>query len=682
MRRSVHRLISATTRFDSVTNGALSLMADVARLYLMRIGEASRARADLATCPKRCNSWDGQAHDTVTDDETLLPRRMSAGDFCEIPPSEERSSAAQPGLSKKDDADDDIDSMLDGLNLGCLLLHDMDECIADDIAGAIPPHLPPLVSLAEPSEEENIADLSVNDKQPTFNATIASTVTSSIVIETAEPENVAEGSPENTRAQVLQVAMSSLAELDPEIVKDKPLYAFYRQDTKFDATCAPDEALPDFEIPEDAYDSSVEVIARQLAKVDKIKPGQPMFLQGNSTQRNVLGDLEEQWRQARYSQLEDIDDSVAVLALQEMESSSTPLRPQRLDDSEDSLHIDYSADTHRDDSHVDTDIDMEQQEIQCSDIGLAEDVLDMDMDVDMDLDILGILPDDQEMDGSRHGTDIDEPLLESSTLDTQDHLEPAKEDVEEPLVPVDLPISSGLRGTDREHWAHEWLTPEMKDRLCRMSADDIVPCDSLFLDDPWITNRNAIDDIARAFVDSEGGGHLHEAMPSEKLGPHGRKAPGSSVSALRWTLHQAMQTRGASSTESLYTGRSSLAGGVAGDGVDQYISRMFSLIRPSAEEEAEQVVSGALSAAKDKEAGASGDSRKAAPEQDKLMVQLIAGAEKRVPWSQNKLDIHVIESNIANRVPQKAEVSQPVLPTSLADMPLASRLSFHPASLN
>ncbi|KAJ2434469.1 hypothetical protein GGF42_009220, partial [Coemansia sp. RSA 2424] len=193
--------------------------------------------------------------------------------------------------------------------------------------------------------------------------------------------------------------------------------------------------------------------------------------------------------------------------------------------------------------------------------------------------------------------------------------------------------------------------------------------------------RNTIDDIARAFVDSEGGGHLHEATPLEGVGPHGHSAPNGSGSALRWTLHHLMQAKGANAAESLYTGRSSLAGGISGDGVTQYLSHMFSLIRPSAEEEAEQVVSGALRLPKDKDKDKDkGASAKAVPEQAKLMEQLIAGAEKRVPWSQNKLDIHSIESMIVNRAPQKAEAVPQAIPTPSVDTPLASKQPSQPPS--
>ncbi|KAJ2817068.1 hypothetical protein FBU31_006351, partial [Coemansia sp. 'formosensis'] len=268
-------------------------------------------------------------------------------------------------------------------------------------------------------------------------------------------------------------------------------------------------------------------------------------------------------------------------------------------------------------------------EVPCTDITLAEDVLDMDMDVDIDLDILNSLP-DARMDGSLHGSDFGDPLFDSN-IDMPDFSEPTLPNVVDgtpeppaPLEPVDLPISSGLRGTGKDHWAQEWFTPAMGNRLCQLTAEDVTPCDSLFLSNPWVNNRNSIDDVARAFVDSEGGGHLHEITPLDGAGPHGHNAPNGSGSALRWMLHHLMQTKGANAAESLYTGRSSLAGGVSGDGVAQYLSRMFSLIRASAEEEAEQVVSGALRLSKDKDKDASA---KAAPDQDKLTEQLIAASK-------------------------------------------------------
>ncbi|KAJ2397617.1 hypothetical protein GGI05_000558, partial [Coemansia sp. RSA 2603] len=40
MRQKVQRLVSSTTRFDRVASGALAFLSDIARLYLLRIGEA------------------------------------------------------------------------------------------------------------------------------------------------------------------------------------------------------------------------------------------------------------------------------------------------------------------------------------------------------------------------------------------------------------------------------------------------------------------------------------------------------------------------------------------------------------------------------------------------------------------------------------------------------------------
>ncbi|KAJ2874049.1 hypothetical protein GGH93_002736 [Coemansia aciculifera] len=773
MRRSMHRLISATTRFDSVTGGALSLMADIARLYLMRIGEASRARADLANrtepnlydvcdastidlgldwsslhtwvgdwkadvgtslpsairnrtdsqmlgvpassdkrrsdaddseylaSPKRRNSWDGRAYDAATDDESLLPRRMSDGDLLNSPTIGPCNGAAHDSVPGNTDAGDDIEAMLSGLDLSCLLLDDVD--MAD---GIIPPHLPPLVPMVvEPAEDERSSgDIAASaGSEPSAaraavlgaeangtSATHARDVSTSASINGGESmgsEADADDGPESEVARLLQIASSSLSALPPLIVKDKPLYGFYRPETKFDESCAPDDALPDFDVPEEAYMPALESIAQHLALVDKVKPGHPMFLQGDATKRNVLGDFEEQWRQARHSQYQNISDEIADLAIQEMDESPMPMRPQRLDHSEDTLILDPSVIAHKvDDYHVpavsisnnnDVEGEVEHVEVPCTDITIAEDILDMDMDVDIDLDILNSLPDTR-LDGS----DFGDPLFDSS-LDMPDFSEPTLPNVDEtpeppaPLEPVDLPISSGLRGTGKDHWAQEWFTPAMGNRLCQLTAEDVTPCDSLFLVNPWVNNRNSIDDIARAFVDSEGGGHLHEATPLEGAGPHGYSAPNGSGSALRWMLHHIMQTKGANAAESLYTGRSSLAGGISGDGVTQYLSRMFSLIRASAEEEAEQVVSGALRLSTDKDKDAS---TKAVPEQDKLTEQLIAGAEKRVPWSQNKLDIHTIESKIVNREPQKAEIPPQMLPTPSVDTPLASRRPSLPTS--
>ncbi|KAJ2747088.1 hypothetical protein GGI20_000793 [Coemansia sp. BCRC 34301] len=763
MRRSIHRLISATTRFDSVTGGALSLMSDIARLYLMRIGESSRARADLANrtepnlydvChasavdlgvdwmslrawvddwkaevgtpqshrglgrtssqllgipassekrrsdadgseylagPKRRNSWD----DIATDSESLIPQRILANEqpngSTGIGPC---NGAAYGCLLSSADAEYDLDAMLSGLNLSCLLLDD-----TDMVDGLIPPHLPALVPLVESDDGERLLDdAEAPTDKPTDKPDMERPAALGAEASGGGGESMGsivgeDNGPESELLRLLQISTASLSVLPPSVIKDKPLYGFYRPETKFHESCAPVDAFPDFVVPEEAYVPALESIAQHLVHIDKIKPGHPMFLQGDTTKRNVLGDLEEQWRQARYSQYQDISDDIADMAIQEMDESPMPLRPRRLDSSEDTLVLDPSVTAHKTNEYTmpvassDTNNEgdgVEHIEVPCTDITLAEDVLDMDMDVDLDMDILNSLPDTR-LDGSQHDTDIDEPLFDTS-LDMQDFAEPEqpldeeppeRPESPEPLEPIDLPMSSGLRGSGKDHWALEWLTPAMATRLCQLTADDITPCDSLFLSNPWVNDRNSIDDIARAFVDSEGGGHLHETMPLEGIGPHGHSAPNGSGSALRWTLHHLMHTKGAHAAESLHTGRSSLAGGVSGDGVTQYLSRMFSLIRASAEEEAEQVVSGALRLSKDKDKDASAN---AAPAQDKLMEQLIAGAEKRVPWAQNKLDIHLIESMIVNRAPQKADIAPQAPQTPSADTPLASMLPSQAAS--
>ncbi|KAJ2552887.1 hypothetical protein GGH95_005721, partial [Coemansia sp. RSA 1836] len=313
MRRSIHRLISVTTRFDSVTGGALSLMADIARLYLMRIGEASRARADLANrtepnlydvcdasavdlgidwmslrawvddwkadvgtslpstsfsransqlldipassekrrsdtdhseylgSPKRRNSWDDRAYDTATEDEPLLPRRMSASEplngSANIGPC---NGAAHGGAPNNADAEDDLDALLGGLDLGCLLLDD-----ADMVDGIIPPHLPALVPLVEPDDDEQLPG---DDSAPACKSSPrrsalpgAETGSGGDGGESMGSEAGENDGPENELARLLQIVTASLSALPPSIVKDKPLYGFYRPETKFDKACAPDD---------------------------------------------------------------------------------------------------------------------------------------------------------------------------------------------------------------------------------------------------------------------------------------------------------------------------------------------------------------------------------------------------------------------------------------------------------
>ncbi|KAJ2788738.1 hypothetical protein H4R20_007314, partial [Coemansia guatemalensis] len=73
MRRSAHHIVAATTLFDSVTSGALAILADVARLYLMRVGEACKARADLAnrTEPNIYDLLDAGSSDLSVDLDAL-----------------------------------------------------------------------------------------------------------------------------------------------------------------------------------------------------------------------------------------------------------------------------------------------------------------------------------------------------------------------------------------------------------------------------------------------------------------------------------------------------------------------------------------------------------------------------------------------------------------------------------
>ncbi|KAJ2374641.1 hypothetical protein GGI05_007257, partial [Coemansia sp. RSA 2603] len=252
------------------------------------------------------------------------------------------------------------------------------------------------------------------------------------------------------------------------------------------------------------------------------------------------------------------------------------------------------------------------------DIVIDDELLDIDMgmdvDLDFDLDVVGNpaptaadIPVDPVADSAINPTTISPSGEHDGTIaDTVKQPQPEEQRAEpEPVVsdiPVDIPISSALRGSGEPHWATEWFTPAMVKRLLTMTADDILPCDSLFMSDSPASKRLIVDEVARAFVDSEGGGHMHESTPLDGIGPTGNShiIPNSSGSALRWTLHHLVQSKGAKAVESLYTGRSSLAGGVSGDGISQYIGRMCSLVKASAEEEAEQVVSGALGLRKDK----------------------------------------------------------------------------------
>ncbi|KAJ2758572.1 hypothetical protein H4S06_002638 [Coemansia sp. BCRC 34490] len=783
MRRSMHSLVSATTRYDRVTSKSLSMLADIAGLYLMRIGEACRAHTDFANriepnlfdvmdCTSHelgidwtstmawVSEWKGELgkptsatrnkvngnslppsgnptqHDRIDDDsaltgetwvetqptDSMLSQRLLSMDI------DARHQRQHPGAHSDpegastvyttDGCSDDIEAMIDSLDLNCFLHGYMG--ISDDIKGAIPSHLPPLVPV-EISEDK--AGLSVvnetlvqigshgeTDGKPgrknglddtEVKITSEAEDTHSSVSTHDDPlpgpdedvEDDAEETPESVIAQIIHLTTSSLSALPPSVKADKALYGFFRPASKFDPSCAPEEIMPDFEIPDIALMPSSERIKSELSQTDSIQPGKPMFLVGDGAQHDVIGDAEEMWRQARYGLYQDIYDDAAYKALEEMNNAPEILRRRAVDDEkeikeeeekakkeraqEEHNEIDFAANHNNDVPGSDVSIDDDFVDI---DMGMD---VDMDMDMDMDLDIDGNLPEEKSFQlpstvniagNSIIADNLDnnnshmakEAALAPETVSAHvsEDSEPGvdgfeQEEGEPEIIPV--PISSGLRGSGKPNWSNEWFTENMRRRLSRITAQDIVPCDSLFLSNPWASHRGVVDEVARAFVDSEGGGHLHETTPLEGFGPPANtyKVPHSTGSALKWTLHHIMQTKGTSTVDSLYTGRSSLAGGVSGDGVTQYVDRMCSLIKASAEEEAEMVVSGSFRTTKDKDEYAWAD-RNVRPGQIDLMEQLLSGADKRIPWAQNRLDIHILESDIADREPQPAQ-TKPLL---------------------
>ncbi|KAJ2556967.1 hypothetical protein EV175_001649 [Coemansia sp. RSA 1933] len=791
MRRSMHRLVSETTRYDRVTGKSLTLLGDIARLYLMRIGEACRARADFANridpnlldvmeCTSQelgvdwtstlawLSEWKGELGETVittqppvngtssfsnerpsnhddthedsawtgetwveTDhaDDAFSRRLLPAGIERQHSGRHHHGMHSEPeGTStvcNTDGSGDDIDDMIGSLNLSCFLLDDMD--MADGIKGAIPSHLPPLVSLgglddlvamkesqskanrqvdndARPTEE--MLPDSVDDTETSENKSAISTqpVHDERLPETADDaeeeadDDDAEETPENVIAQIIHLTSSSLSVLPPSVKSDKVLYGFYRPATKFDSSCVPEENMPDFDISDFALVPAAERVESELSQVEKIQPGHPMFLIGDVAQRDIIGDSEEVWRQARYGMYQDIHDDAACKAFEEMNNAPEILRRTAADDKkerEEEEEERQKKKAEEEEEEKGNEMDTTVANIIDTsgfDINIDEDIVDIDMGVDMDLgldlnadmdlDIDGHsqedkgsqplhMPESVDISNAASGSSADRPqpteipvlvpeddhVDMAVTMDMDDDSEANMEEelADEPEV-IPMPISSGLRGSGNPNWSSDWFTESMRKRLSRITAQDIVPCDSLFLSNPWASHRGVVDEVARAFVNSEGGGHLHKTTPIEGFGPaeHTYKVPSSSGSSLRWTLQHIMQTKGTSTVDSLYTGRSSLAGGVSGDGVTQYVDRMCSLIKASAEEEAEMVVSGSFTAAKDKDSYAWAD-RKVRPGQIDLMEQLLSGAEKRIPWAQNRLDIHVIESRIAGREPQRTE---------------------------
>ncbi|KAJ1957784.1 hypothetical protein GGI12_004926, partial [Dipsacomyces acuminosporus] len=555
----------------------------------------------------------------------------------------------------------DVDEMVADLDLKCLLLDDASA--VDKIEGIIPSHFPPLVPINEAEEEEeegeeeshneetNGAEQPLEIPKPAVDYSTEDTVD--------DKELASEESAENAISELLQITSSSLSALQPSITSDKTLFAFFKPAAKFDPTCAPEDALPDFEIPEEAVASATEHEQRELSTRDKTKPGYPMFLLGDATKRNLLGDSEEQWRQTRHRGYPSIHNEAANQAMDEMSNAPVPMRhrsesiPKQAVDEESSTGKQITDSV---DSSVAKNAVIDIGDTLGLDLDMEVDLgMDLDLDLDLDLDILNSTPDltagfqfGNSTKGDNGGDDSEANHVSQGeqVVDMSGFSEAKNSGANAVSEPIELPISSGLRGSGKQHWASEWFTPAMSRRLSKMTAQDVAPCDSLFLSNPSASRRFVVDDIARAFIDSEGGGHLHETTPLEGFGSNAntQSLPNSSGSALRWTLHHIMQTKGKSSVDSLYTGRSSLAGGIAGDGVSQYISRISSLIKASEEEEAELAVNGALglATAKDSSGNRILPKDRGRPGQNELAEQLIAGSEKRIPWMQHKLDIHIV----------------------------------------
>ncbi|KAJ1729403.1 hypothetical protein LPJ61_003537 [Coemansia biformis] len=696
MRGSAHRVVSATTRFDSVTAGALSLLADAARQYLMRIGDSSKARADLAgrTDPniydvlgagesgpcidldplrRWADGWKGEVGDIMPSapqpaiEHAMVAHGHGFGDIAGESPvdhtmAEQNGDAVGLGGDAADE--DDIDAIINGLGLSCLLLDGPG--IGGEFEGPIPPHLPQMARLTDHGDGESpgtYGNGGVASPVPPSPESLVPEKASVVAAAGAssgdagysgEPAGLGSDNEEETAesmaAHILHLVSSSLSALNPSIAAGGALSSFFRPAAKADPTCDLDNIIPSFDIPESGFVPAPEYIQRRLAQAEKLEPGAPIFLSSSSPQRDTLGDTEEQWRQAKHRLHAGIYNVAAERAVEEMDDAPVPVRRRRVSDASEKesrpwqLAVGDKAKTAEPNDEMEVDINID------------EDV----MDIDLDLDIMGgpsdhrAEADDQEV----HDVFARELHAAAEQCVAAAPERPAPEDVPEAALeaepePIVLPVSNGLRGSGKPHWSGEWFSAAMRKRLSRITAQDIVPCDSLFLSSPSASHRHVLDEVARAFVDSEGGGHLHETTPLEGFGPSANTytVPSASGSALRWTLHHIMQTRGVKTVDSLYAGRSSLAGGVAGHGVGQYVSRMCSLVKGSAEEEADLVVSGAVRAAGDRD-GDQWSNRKINPTQLDLMEQLVAGVEKRVPWAQERLDIHVLESRIVDRQPR------------------------------
>ncbi|KAJ2368947.1 hypothetical protein H4S01_001300 [Coemansia sp. RSA 2610] len=693
MRRSTHRLVSATTQFDRMTTGALSLLADVGRLYLTRLGEACRARADLAgrVEPNVFDVVDAGPGDLGVDWEPLRrwvdEWKAEVGDA--VPGHAQPARNRDVGLGAGILGGEDIDDIIGSMDLSSILLSDSG--VGDDTDGIVPPHLPPLVPMADDEAAEAPAEgVSAAQLEPPAGTTNGAAERKQRQRESASPDALdGEETAESIAAHMQHVVSAALAKLPTAVTSNKALYAYFRVSNKSDASGVPEDVLPDFEIPAVALVPAPDYIKQQLARKEKLSAGMPMFLAASSAQRDVLGDVETEWREARHRLYADIYDEAAEQAMAEMDNAPMPMRERRASDEPDSDDEELEQASGDDDDVIDRatgggelgrmgDVDemghMGNRELDPAlttaatdadailaeedlDISIDEDVEEMDLGMDLNLDMdLNIDPDLDIVGGHADTRHADLDVVGGSPEAAPEDDAPTVE-----LEEVAEPVTSGLRGSGREHWSNAWFTAAMDARLSRITAQDILPSDSLFLGEPDSGTRHVVDEIACAFVDSEGGGHMHATTPLAGFGPPRNtiSVPAASGSALRWTLHHLMQTRGTRTVDSLYSGRAALAGGVAGDGIAQYAARVCSLIKGSVEEEAALVVDGALRA----DSGCPPWANPHLPTPEHLMPLLIAGAEKRIPWAQERLDIHAIEASVVGRKPQSVP-ARPMLLTA------------------
>ncbi|KAJ2846325.1 hypothetical protein IWW36_004407, partial [Coemansia brasiliensis] len=521
MRRSAHRVVSATTRFDRVTSGALALLADIARMYLVRIGEACRARADLAnrsepnvydvidlgvdalnvdwsSLCKWTNEWKSEVCDKVPDPAQEANHNVASSE----PPI---NAAECTGLDANWLGRGSIEDIIDSLDMDRLLLEDSDAKNASD--EAIPAHLPPLLSISDDeSSEDQSKDVlppvpalskDTNNVNTQNNVEVSKTDTK-YADRPMSPESDGEETPESIAAHILHITSTALSTLPTSVTSNKSLYAFFRPSSKPDASCAPAEILPTFDVPDTAMVETPDFIKEKLSRREKLPAGMPMFLAAASDQRDVLGDVEKQWREARVKLYEDIYEDAAEMALEEMENAPLPVRrPQTLDSEDEKDNVDHLPPTEvhehsAEPTHIESGLDM----------NIDEDVMEMDlgMDLDLDIDVVNGISDVK----GEESEDLREPV-QKSQLQTngKDQLQTESADnLEENLEEIPLPVTSGLRGSGVPNWSNEWFTSAMGKRLSQMTAHDILPCDSLYLSKPL--QQHVLDEMAQAYVDSEG----------------------------------------------------------------------------------------------------------------------------------------------------------------------------------